>query len=147
MKQTLLTFVFVLNLWHINAMSHVYHPRTKFEEPLDKSYSKPRQSDEGKIDQLFFLNKKSNNFITDISFWTSRGYFDINESINQVAYPNENIAKNVIIFVGDGMGISTLTASRIYKQQSRNNNFNNPESSYLTFEQFPHMGLSKVTYL
>jgi alkaline phosphatase len=28
---------------------------------------------------------------------------------------NTNLAKNVVIFVGDGMSIPTLTASRIYK--------------------------------
>ena len=31
---------------------------------------------------------------------------------------NTKKAKNVIIFVGDGMGVQTHTASRIYKGQS-----------------------------
>ena len=31
--------------------------------------------------------------------------------------PNTNRAKNVILFVGDGMGISTVTAGRIYEGQ------------------------------
>lgn len=30
---------------------------------------------------------------------------------------NKNIAKNVIVFLGDGMGISTVTAGRIRKGQ------------------------------
>jgi alkaline phosphatase len=33
--------------------------------------------------------------------------------------PNTNRAKNVILFVGDGMGISTVTAGRIYEGQKR----------------------------
>ncbi len=28
-------------------------------------------------------------------------------------------AKNVILFIGDGMGVSTVTAARIYHAQSR----------------------------
>ena len=31
---------------------------------------------------------------------------------------NTNRAKNVILFVGDGMGISTVTAGRIYEARS-----------------------------
>ena len=31
--------------------------------------------------------------------------------------PNENIAKNIIIFVGDGMSIPTVTAARVLKGQ------------------------------
>ena len=50
---------------------------------------------------------------------------------------NENIAKNIIIFVGDGMGISTITAARHYKRQSKN-------IPYLNFESFPSMALTQV---
>ena len=48
---------------------------------------------------------------------------------------NTNIAKNVIIFVGDGMSPDTITASRI---------FNGGETSYLSWEKLPHVGLLKV---
>lgn len=50
-------------------------------------------------------------------------------------------AKNVILFVGDGMGISTLTASRILKGQQAGNP---GEEGYLTFETFPHSALVKT---
>ena len=33
--------------------------------------------------------------------------------------PAEPKAKNVILFIGDGMGISTITAARIYEAQKR----------------------------
>ena len=69
------------------------------------------------------------------------------------AFPNEdwvntNVAKNVIIFVGDGMSIPTLTASRIYKAQYQGRQEGrhvNGEETLLTFEQFPNVGLSKVS--
>ena len=50
-------------------------------------------------------------------------------------------AKNVILFVGDGMGVSTLTSSRIHKGQLAGNP---GEEGYLTFEEFPHSALVKT---
>jgi len=52
-----------------------------------------------------------------------------------------NKAKNVIIFLGDGMSLTTLTATRIYKGQLQNTT---GESEHLSFEQFPFTGISKV---
>ena len=69
------------------------------------------------------------------------------ESLGQV---NTNVAKNVIIFVGDGMSIPTLTASRIYKAQYQGRQQGKAvdgEETLLTFEQFPNVGLSKVNIL
>lgn len=54
---------------------------------------------------------------------------------------NENVAKNVIFFLGDGMSIPTITAARIYSGQLQNHS---GEESSLSFESFPHIGLSKV---
>lgn len=50
-------------------------------------------------------------------------------------------AKNVIIFVGDGMGISTITAGRIYAGQTRGVD---GESFELAMETLPHMALSRT---
>lgn len=55
--------------------------------------------------------------------------------------PNTGIAKNVIIFIGDGMGLSTVNAARIYKGQKMGNT---GEETILEFEQFPNVALSKV---
>jgi alkaline phosphatase len=60
---------------------------------------------------------------------------------------NTNLAKNVILFVGDGMSLPTVTAARIYKAQYEGRQLGakiNGEESYLTFEKLPHVGLSKV---
>nr|CAD7434249.1 unnamed protein product [Timema monikensis] len=48
---------------------------------------------------------------------------------------NTGVARNVILFVGDGMGPNTVTATRIYKAQ---------EGGKLAFEDFPHVGLLKT---
>ena len=50
-------------------------------------------------------------------------------------------AKNVILFLGDGMGVSTVTAARIYEGQLRGEA---GEENRLSFEAFPVTGLSKT---
>ena len=54
---------------------------------------------------------------------------------------NMNRAKNVILFVGDGMGISTVTAARIFEGQQRGVD---GESNVLAWEAFPYAALSKT---
>ncbi|SEJ13022.1 alkaline phosphatase [Demequina mangrovi] len=49
--------------------------------------------------------------------------------------------KNVILFVGDGMGISTVTAARILEGQLEGAT---GEENALSFEEFPNVALSKV---
>lgn len=50
-------------------------------------------------------------------------------------------AKNVILFVGDGMGISTVTAARILDGQMKGMA---GEENQLSFDRFPFAGLSKT---
>jgi alkaline phosphatase len=57
--------------------------------------------------------------------------------------PNLNRAKNVIIFVGDGMGIQTVTMARIYKGQKAGRS---GEEEVLEWEKFHTTGLSKVAH-
>jgi alkaline phosphatase len=55
--------------------------------------------------------------------------------------PRTGKAKNVILFLGDGMGISTMVASRIYEGQQRGVD---GESNSLSFEKLPWTALSKT---
>uniref|UniRef100_A0A8W7PMG3 Alkaline phosphatase n=1 Tax=Anopheles coluzzii TaxID=1518534 RepID=A0A8W7PMG3_ANOCL len=48
---------------------------------------------------------------------------------------NRKVAKNVIMFLGDGLSIPTLAATRVYLGD---------ESTELSFERFPYVGLSKT---
>ena len=54
---------------------------------------------------------------------------------------NTNKAKNVILFVGDGMGISTLTAARILQGQQRGEA---GEENLLSFETLPYTAIVKT---
>ncbi len=49
--------------------------------------------------------------------------------------------KNIILFVGDGMGVSTVTAARILEGQLRGDS---GEENQLSFEKMPFTGLSKT---
>jgi alkaline phosphatase len=55
--------------------------------------------------------------------------------------PAEPKAKNVILFIGDGMGISTITAARIYEAQKRGET---GEENSLSFEKFDNVALVKT---
>ncbi|KAL9844955.1 intestinal-type alkaline phosphatase-like isoform 1-T1 [Geothlypis trichas] len=55
--------------------------------------------------------------------------------------PAAQRAKNIILFMGDGMGLSTMSAARIYKGQLAGGS---GEESVLAMETFPHMALAKT---
>jgi alkaline phosphatase len=55
--------------------------------------------------------------------------------------PNTRKARNVILFVGDGMDITTITAARIFDGQSRGED---GEENFLAFERFPWVAISKT---
>lgn len=60
----------------------------------------------------------------------------------RIAYaPVKTPAKNVILFIGDGMGISTVTAARIFEGQQLGKQ---GEEHQLSWETFPHTALSKT---
>ncbi|MCL1048823.1 alkaline phosphatase [Shewanella abyssi] len=50
-------------------------------------------------------------------------------------------AKNIILFVGDGMGVSTVTAARILAGQLKGQT---GEENSLSFETLPYLGLAKT---
>ncbi len=50
-------------------------------------------------------------------------------------------AKNVILFIGDGMGITTVTAARILEGQQRGEP---GEENFLSFDKFPYTALIKT---
>eukprot|EP00069_Balaena_mysticetus_P016941 bmy_10140T0 len=54
---------------------------------------------------------------------------------------NTNVAKNVIMFLGDGMGVSTVTAARILKGQLHHSP---GEETRLEMDKFPYVALSKT---
>nr|CAD7262122.1 unnamed protein product [Timema shepardi] len=77
--------------------------------------------------------------VEDKAFWKRQGQARLKYSLQHKNV--EKFAKNVILFVGDGMGMSTVTAARIYKGQRQGRT---GEETELVYEKFPFVGLSKT---
>jgi len=78
-------------------------------------------------------------FHVDRQYWIENGKEKVTEKLKYVN--KRGVAKNIIMFLGDGMSVTTLTASRIYKGQMEKRS---GENEYLSFEKFPFVGMSKV---
>lgn len=70
-------------------------------------------------------------------------YADGQAAVRAARQLQENVrpAKNIILFIGDGMGVSTVTAARILEGQLRGES---GEENVLAFENFPYLALSKT---
>ena len=79
---------------------------------------------------IFLLNTfVFSNFANDLNpqKWNEQAKNTIDSILNSKL--NQNIAKNMIIFLGDGMGVSTVTSGRIRKGQIKGRHFS-LKSSY-----------------
>lgn len=61
----------------------------------------------------------------------------------QYSIDHRHHAKNVLLFVGDGMGLATVTAARILSGQRHGKK---GEDHELAWDSFPAIGLSKVGF-
>uniref|UniRef100_A0A3F2YW16 Alkaline phosphatase n=1 Tax=Anopheles dirus TaxID=7168 RepID=A0A3F2YW16_9DIPT len=94
----------------------------------DKRYH-PRLPDEG------LPVKASRNAEQEqtIEYWRNQAKATVEKHLKRTE--NTNIAKNVILFLGDGMSISTVALARIHA---------GGEEKPLYFEEFPFVGMSKT---
>ncbi|XP_075998683.1 alkaline phosphatase, tissue-nonspecific isozyme [Genypterus blacodes] len=72
-------------------------------------------------------------------FWRSQAKKTLQAALDRKH--NTNVAKNVVLFLGDGFGITTYTAARILKGQLQNQT---GEETVMTMDMFPHVGLAKT---
>ena len=73
--------------------------------------------------------------------WFAAGRAAVERSVALRDGASAAVAKNVILFVGDGMGVSTVTAARILEGQLRGEP---GEENLLFFESFPNVALSRT---
>ncbi|XP_038068805.1 alkaline phosphatase-like isoform X2 [Patiria miniata] len=66
---------------------------------------------------------------------------ELTAAINEAKGLNTNTAGGTILFIGDGMSVSTVTGVRIWKGQSEGKT---GEESVLEYDKFPHFGYSKT---
>lgn len=74
-------------------------------------------------------------------YWKTEAQYSLQERL--VRKINTRRAKNIIMFLGDGMSVASLAPARIYKGQL---NGQRGEEDSLSFEKFAYSGLSKVRF-
>lgn len=86
---------------------------------------------------------------TDANFWFQKGLKEVVDA--KKIKLNNRPAKNVILFIGDGMGVSTVTAARILEGQqpgiidkSKPALGSSGEENLLSFEKFPYLSHSRT---
>lgn len=72
---------------------------------------------------------------THREYHLQKGVEFVQQQILKTSNVNENIAKNAILFLGDGMSVPTLAATRVYI---------GGEEKFLSFEEFPYVAMSKT---
>lgn len=68
-------------------------------------------------------------------FWHDKAQSILADKLASYKKLNENRAKNVILFMGDGMSVHTIAATRAFMGDS---------NKQVSFEKFPYLGLSKT---
>ncbi|XP_041837065.1 alkaline phosphatase, tissue-nonspecific isozyme [Melanotaenia boesemani] len=76
----------------------------------------------------------------DPKFWNTWAQQTLKNALNMQNL-NKNKAKNLILFLGDGMGVPTVTAARILKGQL---NGQSGEETQLEMDKFPFVSLAKT---
>lgn len=76
----------------------------------------------------------------DRNYWFDQGSMEIEERLRLQS--NTGRAKRVVLFLGDGMGLPTVTAARIYKGQKTQGT--SGEEATLSWDAFPHVSLSRT---
>jgi len=103
-----------------------------------------------------YYHKRIN--LSDFDFWMKSGRDEVNLALDRIRnivgksastadanfdfLASAKRPKNLVLFVGDGLGLATVTASRIYKGQSRFGSAGEEEN--LVWETFPDVALLKV---
>lgn len=84
--------------------------------------------------EALFLLSVTETVAVDKAYWYNRNNEVIKQRLFNFNLKAENLVrvKNVILFVGDGMGLTTVTASRVFKRQI----LKSPEAR-LVFDEFP----------
>lgn len=79
------------------------------------------------------VSGKANDAELDNDYWMNNAKDFVEQQLKK--QKNENVAKNIIFFLGDGMSMPTIAATRVYI---------GGEEKSLSFEKFPYTAMSKT---
>ncbi|KAL9969141.1 hypothetical protein ACROYT_G021316 [Oculina patagonica] len=92
-----------------------------------------------KVTSLLLLMQATTTAYEETNQWYKDGVKLLKNNLQ--LEPNKRTAKNTILFVGDGMGVTTTTAARILEGQMRGES---GEENVLSWEKFPWSAQSKT---
>lgn len=85
------------------------------------------------------VKSRSSKFAEELEsdYWSEKAQNHLKKILaeDQMHKQRPKKAKNIILFLGDGMSLTTVAATRVHV---------GGEEVNLSFEDFPHFGLSKV---
>ncbi|XP_020780456.1 alkaline phosphatase-like [Boleophthalmus pectinirostris] len=84
-------------------------------------------------------NQEGYDYERDPTYWDAQARDTLDAALK--LRPLEHRAKNIILFLGDGMGVSTVSAARILKGQMDGRS---GEETVLSMDTFPYVALSKT---
>ncbi|MBZ3882031.1 Alkaline phosphatase, tissue-nonspecific isozyme [Sciurus carolinensis] len=90
--------------------------------------------------KTFWASRAAGEKEKDPNYWRNQAQQTLKNALG-LQKLNTNVAKNVIMFLGDGMGVSTVTAARILKGQLHHRP---GEETKLEMDKFPFVALSKT---
>lgn len=77
----------------------------------------------------------------DQQYWREYGEKYLRKVLKAQGIKGVDVARNVILFIGDGMSFATVAAGRVLKGQM---NGKSGEEAEMVFESWPHLGLAKT---
>ncbi|KAF7273453.1 hypothetical protein GWI33_013840 [Rhynchophorus ferrugineus] len=87
-----------------------------------------------------FINSRI--LFSDREYWYEQARIALRKRLQYAPDGKKPHAKNVILFVGDGMGVATTTAARILRGQRMGKS---GEDHELAWDSFPAVALAKVS--
>lgn len=106
-----------------------FTPKASNQPSFDDTHMHPQHDD------VTEYRTKSNRKTYDTEYYLSMGQKFVKKQIKREK--NLKVAKNMILFLGDGMSMSTLAATRMHLN-------NAGEEQTLSFERFPNVAMSKT---
>lgn len=77
----------------------------------------------------------------DQQYWRDYSEKYLRKVLKSQGVKGVDVARNVVIFVGDGMSFATIAAGRVLKGQM---NKKSGEETEMVFESFPNLGMAKT---
>ncbi|CAH2044369.1 unnamed protein product, partial [Iphiclides podalirius] len=115
-------FLFTLTVWVTSSSADYYHPENEYQNMgMERTNIDPAE--------------------LTAEHWIEEAQAAIRARLTHLRNDNDKIARNVVMFLGDGMSVPTMAAARTLLGQRTGHP---GEEKKLAFEKFPSVGLSKV---